>query len=53
MHSSSISSAALQQHAEFLAPVSSRGCGADFGALIRKQYDEYGRVIRQATIKAE
>jgi hypothetical protein len=21
-------------------------CGADFGALTRKQYDEYGRVIR-------
>jgi tripartite-type tricarboxylate transporter receptor subunit TctC len=28
-------------------------CGADFGALIRKQYDEYGRVIRGSSIKAE
>ena len=28
-------------------------CGTDFGALIRKQYDEYGRVIREANIKAE
>jgi tripartite-type tricarboxylate transporter receptor subunit TctC len=28
-------------------------CGADFGALIRKQYDEYGRIIREANIKAE
>ena len=28
-------------------------CGADFGALIRKQYDEYGRVIRELNIKAE
>jgi len=28
-------------------------CGADFGALIRKEYDEYGRVIREANIKAE
>jgi tripartite-type tricarboxylate transporter receptor subunit TctC len=28
-------------------------CGADFGALVRKQYDEYGRVIRGANIKAE
>jgi tripartite-type tricarboxylate transporter receptor subunit TctC len=28
-------------------------CGADFGAFIRKQYDEYGRVIREANIKAE
>jgi len=28
-------------------------CGADFAAHIRKQYDEYGRVIRAANIKAE
>jgi len=28
-------------------------CGADFGAFLRKQYDEYGRVIREANIKAE
>ena len=28
-------------------------CGADLGALLRKQYDDYGRVIRQANIKAE
>jgi tripartite-type tricarboxylate transporter receptor subunit TctC len=28
-------------------------CGADFGALLRKQYDDYGRVIREAGIKAE
>jgi tripartite-type tricarboxylate transporter receptor subunit TctC len=28
-------------------------CGADFRALLRKQYDEYGRVIREANIKAE
>jgi tripartite-type tricarboxylate transporter receptor subunit TctC len=28
-------------------------CGADFGAHIRKQYDEYGRIIREANIKAE
>jgi tripartite-type tricarboxylate transporter receptor subunit TctC len=27
--------------------------GADFGAFIRRQYDEYGRVIREANIKAE
>jgi hypothetical protein len=24
-------------------------CGADFAALLRKQYDEYGRIIREAT----
>src|SRR5712671_854750 len=28
-------------------------CGADFGAFFRKQYDEFGRVIRDANIKAE
>ena len=28
-------------------------CGADFGALIRKQYDDYGRVIRESNIKAD
>jgi tripartite-type tricarboxylate transporter receptor subunit TctC len=28
-------------------------CGADFGAHIRKQYDEYGHIIREANIKAE
>jgi tripartite-type tricarboxylate transporter receptor subunit TctC len=28
-------------------------CGADFAALVRKQYDEYGRAIREANMKAE
>jgi tripartite-type tricarboxylate transporter receptor subunit TctC len=28
-------------------------CGADFGAFLRKQYDEFGRVIRDANIRAE
>ncbi len=28
-------------------------CGADFVTFIRKQYDEYGRIIREANIKAE
>ena len=28
-------------------------CGADFGAFLRKQYDEFGRAIRDANIKAE
>jgi len=28
-------------------------CGADFGALIHKQYDEYGRVVHESNIKAE
>jgi tripartite-type tricarboxylate transporter receptor subunit TctC len=28
-------------------------CGADFAAHIRKQYDEYGRAIRETNIKAE
>jgi tripartite-type tricarboxylate transporter receptor subunit TctC len=28
-------------------------CGADFGAFLREKYDEYGRVLREANIKAE
>ena len=28
-------------------------CGDDFAAHIRKQYDDYGRIIREANIKAE
>ena len=28
-------------------------CGADFATLFRKQYDDFGRVIRDANIKAE
>jgi tripartite-type tricarboxylate transporter receptor subunit TctC len=28
-------------------------CGADYGALLRRQYDAYGRVVREANIKAE
>jgi tripartite-type tricarboxylate transporter receptor subunit TctC len=28
-------------------------CGSDFAALLRKEYDKYGRVIREANIKAQ
>jgi tripartite-type tricarboxylate transporter receptor subunit TctC len=28
-------------------------CGADFAASLRKQYNDYGRIIREANIKAE
>jgi tripartite-type tricarboxylate transporter receptor subunit TctC len=28
-------------------------CGAEFGALLRKQYDEFGRIIHEANIKAQ
>ena len=28
-------------------------CGAEFGAYMRKQVDEYGRVVRESNIKAE
>ena len=28
-------------------------CGAEFAALLRRQFDEYGRVIREANIKSE
>jgi tripartite-type tricarboxylate transporter receptor subunit TctC len=28
-------------------------CGTEFGALIRKQYDDFGRILDEAKIKAE
>jgi tripartite-type tricarboxylate transporter receptor subunit TctC len=28
-------------------------CGADFGALVRKRYDEYGQAIHESNIKGE
>jgi tripartite-type tricarboxylate transporter receptor subunit TctC len=28
-------------------------CSPEFGALVRKQFDDYGRVIREANIKAD
>jgi len=28
-------------------------CGAAFGAFTQKQYDDYGRAIREANIKAQ
>jgi tripartite-type tricarboxylate transporter receptor subunit TctC len=28
-------------------------CGAEFAALLRRQFDEYGRIIREANIKPE
>jgi tripartite-type tricarboxylate transporter receptor subunit TctC len=28
-------------------------CGTDYGGFIRNQYEEYGRIIRSANIKAE
>ena len=37
--------------AQGLYPVGT--CGAEFGAYLRKQYDEYGRIIRDANIKGE
>jgi tripartite-type tricarboxylate transporter receptor subunit TctC len=37
--------------AQGLYPVGT--CGADFGALLRKQYDDFGRVIRETNIKAD
>jgi tripartite-type tricarboxylate transporter receptor subunit TctC len=38
-------------NAQGFIPVAS--CGADFAALLRKQYDHYGQVIREVNIKAE
>jgi tripartite-type tricarboxylate transporter receptor subunit TctC len=37
--------------AQSLYPVGS--CGADFGALLSKQYNEFGNIIREANIQAE
>jgi len=37
--------------AQGLYPVGT--CGVDFSAFIRKQYEDYGRFIREANIKAE
>jgi hypothetical protein len=37
--------------AQGLLPVGT--CGEDFAVHLRKQYDEYGRVICEAGIKAE
>src|SRR5262249_12550043 len=28
-------------------------CGADFAALLHQQYEDFGRIIREANIKAE
>jgi tripartite-type tricarboxylate transporter receptor subunit TctC len=28
-------------------------CGADFGPVLRTDYDDYGRIIREANIKFE
>jgi hypothetical protein len=28
-------------------------CGAEFGAYVRKQYEGYGRLIREANIRAD
>ena len=38
--------------AQGLFPVATT-CGADFGAFIRKHHDEYGRIVREADIKAQ
>ncbi len=37
--------------AQGLYPVAA--CGADFGAHLRRQVDDYGRIIREANIKGE
>jgi len=47
------------QAPEIKAKLSARGfspsgkCGAEFAAILRKQYDDYGRIIRDAKITAE
>lgn len=50
---------AAMQPAEVKAKLANLGlfpngaCGADFGAILRKDYEEYGRLMRQANIKME
>lgn len=50
---------AALQAAEVKTKLSEQGfapvglCGAEFAALLRRQYDDYGRVIRAANIKTE
>ena len=50
---------AAMQDAELRAKLVIQGiypsgpCGAEFATYIRKQYDDYGRVIREASINAE
>ena len=50
---------AAMQDSEFKAKLVVQGiypsgpCGAEFATYIRKQYDDYGRVIREASINAE
>jgi tripartite-type tricarboxylate transporter receptor subunit TctC len=50
---------AASQDAEVKAKLVAQGlypatmCGADFGGFLRKQYDEFGRVIRESNLKAE
>jgi tripartite-type tricarboxylate transporter receptor subunit TctC len=51
--------AAALQSPEFTARLAPLGlfpvgiCGVEFAALLRKQYDDFGRVIRDANIKAD
>ena len=47
------STAALRNKltAQGLYPVAM--CGEEYGVYLRKQYEEYGRIIREANIKAQ
>jgi tripartite-type tricarboxylate transporter receptor subunit TctC len=43
----------VKQKLEPLGLYPTKMCGADFAAFLRKQYEDFGRVIREANIKAE
>jgi tripartite-type tricarboxylate transporter receptor subunit TctC len=51
--------AAARQAPEAKARLAAQGlfpekeCGDDYAALMRKEYETYGRIIREANIKAE
>jgi hypothetical protein len=46
-----VSEVKVELASQELYPV--RMCGVDFSSILRKQYDEYGGVIREPNIKAE
>ncbi|HEY6259826.1 MAG TPA: tripartite tricarboxylate transporter substrate-binding protein [Xanthobacteraceae bacterium] len=48
-----LATAAVREKLQVLEMYPVGACGADFGAHLRRQFDDYARVIREADIKAE
>jgi tripartite-type tricarboxylate transporter receptor subunit TctC len=51
--SAAVQSAEIKPRLDVLGHDPAGLCGADFGGFLRKKYEEYGRIIREANIKAE